>query len=438
MKNDARFVAYKILKRFNAKNRKVSLIINEVFNSCSYDEILKSRSTVLVNDIIRLQGRLDLMIKFISGKNIKQINQKCLLILRIGFYELVIDKQVPDYAAVNSAVELAKNVLNLKSVGFVNAILRKLSSKKCNLKYLKSIKNKHQWYSLPLWLQKRWIKNFGQKDFTQLARIVNKIPTNFLRIDSKKHSADSLKKELNTLGIKSEKFLPNFLEIQSGLSKVFETNLFNNGQISIQNPASAAIVDILNVKNGDTVLDVCAAPGTKSLYLANIVGNEGKVLASDISPDRVKQGEKDFFRHHKNNIEWYVKDASKDKFPAANRILIDAPCSGTGVIARKPDIRWLRKPSDINRMAKLQYEILDNCAHYLNPNGVIIYSTCSIEPEENWNVVEKFLKMNDNFILDKINSKIPKSWIDRKGTLKTLPHIHGVDGMFAAKLKRLN
>jgi 16S rRNA (cytosine967-C5)-methyltransferase len=236
--------------------------------------------------------------------------------------------------------------------------------------------------------------------------------------------------------IDSEIFSESFLKIKGGTGKILQTEMFNNGEISIQNPASAAVVDCLDARPGDKVLDVCAAPGTKSLYLSNIVGDSGKVLASDLIEERVGIGKRDLERHGKLNIEWRVKDASKDTFPMTDRMLIDAPCTGTGVLGRKPDIRWRRKISDVQEMSKKQNEILSHCAKFLKPNGILVYATCSIEPEENWNVVERFLKLNPQFSLDTIHSKVPRSWIDEKGVLRTLPYVHDVDGMFAAKIKR--
>ena len=146
-------------------------------------------------------------------------------------------------------------------------------------------------------------------------------------------------------------------------------------------------------------MDVCAAPGTKSLYLANIVGENGKIFASDIDRMRIIKAKADIKRHRKYNIKWEQKDASKAEYEMSNYILIDAPCTGTGVIGRKPDIRWRRKSSDIKLMSKIQLKILNNCSKFLNKSGTLVYATCSLEPEENWGVVEEFLKSNKDFSL---------------------------------------
>ena len=146
-------------------------------------------------------------------------------------------------------------------------------------------------------------------------------------------------------------------------------------------------------------------------------------------------GKKDLNRHGQHNIEWSIKDAREDTYPIVDRILIDAPCTGTGVLSRRPDIRWICKPQDIKLASTKQAEILNNCSRFLKAGGAIVYATCSVEPEENWNVVDRFLKLNGDFSIVSVPSAIPFDWIDERGALRTLPHIHGVDGMFAVRLK---
>ena len=437
MNNSARFLAYKIIKRFDNENSKLDQIIDKIFIKYNPEKDSKYRAKVIANEVIRYKGRLDLMIEYISGRSINNINNEILSILRLGFYEITMDRLVPDYAAVDSAVKLAKDNIGIKATSFINAVLRNLTRKnnKDN-SWTNKLKNKAEWNSLPFWIQNKWKKNLGEEEFLEMVKTINTMPPNFIRLDTNQNNIDEVKQILGRVGIKSKIFSSSFLKIFHGFGKIFQTDLFKNGNISIQNPASAAIVDCLEPNSGDTVLDVCAAPGTKSLYLANIVGKKGLVLASDIIPKRINNGILDIKRHGKQNIKWSLKDASKDTFPMVERILIDAPCTGTGIIARKPDIRWRRQPKDFEILSKKQLEILLHCSKFLKPNGILVYATCSMEPEENWNVVEQFLKLNTDFLVDNIPSKVPKSWIDNQGALSTLPYLHGVDGMFAAKLKR--
>ncbi len=438
MKSDYRFLTYKILHQFEIKDDRIVNIRNIILSKIHDDRNLKYRITVLANEVIRYKGRLDLMITFISGKKIKHLNKEVLIILRIGFYEIFFDSKVPDYAAVDSSVRLANKVTNKKTKGFTNAVLRKLIRyNKENKNWYKVLERKRGWLSIPNWIQKRWMNNFGKKSVIKLAEFFNQSPKIFLRCDGFKNSIKKKKFLLEKEGIKTELFSSNFLMVTSGKSKVLASKVFNDGEISIQSPSAAAVVDCLGAKEGDVVLDVCAAPGTKTLQLANLIGNGGFIYASDISIERVRLGEKDEKRHRKRNIKWSLKDASKDSFNSADKILIDAPCSGTGVIGRRPDIRWRRNEGDLKKFAKTQLSILKNCSNYLNNGGIIVYATCSIEPEENYMVVEKFLNLKSNFAIDNIPDGVPKLWVKNKIALNIMPHEHGLDGIFAMRIKRI-
>jgi len=437
MKQDARFLSVKILNRFEKKNEQLSLVRNQVFSSFNPDAQSKSRTLVLTNEIVRLKDRLDLMIEFISGRKMDRLDPSLLSILRIGYYEIIYDGSIPDYASVDSAVNLTKDVLNRKASGLTNAVLRNLvRSKEKSENWDQSLRKNQKWNSVPGWLQKRWEDQFGENGFQALVKQINQAPKTFVRVDHSRNSLEDVIQKLKESEIDAENYSDYFIRIKSGSGKIFSTDLFQSGQISIQDPAAGAIIEFLDPQPGETVLDICAAPGTKSLFIAERVGKAGRVLASDLDPIRVNLGKNDLERHGHSNIEWSVKDGTKDDFSPADKILIDVPCTGTGVIGRKPDIRWRRKPEDIKDMAKLQFQILNHMSQFLNPGGTLVYGTCSLEPEENWNVVEHFLKLKSGFQLVAGSSRLPNEWMNEQGCLQTLPHVHGVDGMFAAKLKR--
>ena len=437
MKQDARFLSVKILNRFEKKNEQLVMSRNQVFSSFKPESIDKSRAMVLTNEIIRLRGRLDVMIEYVSGRKINRLDPSLLSILRIGFYEIIYDESIPDYAAVDSLVNLTKTVSSRKASKLTNAVLRNLiryRDKDSN--WDESLKKKPKWVSLPIWLQKRWKYQFGESGFFALVNCINQNPKIFVRVDLTNHNIDDAKEFLIESGIEAENYSDSFLKILAGSGKIFSTDLFQSGQVSIQNPAAGAIVEFLNPLNGEIVLDVCAAPGTKSLFISERVGEKGRVLASDFDQLRVNRGKNDLDRHRRKNIEWSVKDATGDNFPMADKILIDAPCTGTGVVGRKPDIRWRRKPEDISDMATLQMKLLKHMSQFLNDGGTLVYGTCSMEPEENWNVVEQFLKLNADFKLMTRPTQVMPDWINEMGCLSTFPHIHGVDGLFAARITR--
>jgi len=437
MKQDARFLSVKILNRFEKKNEQLVMSRNQVFSSFKPESIDKSRAMVLTNEIIRLRDRLDVMIEYVSGRKINRLDSSLLSILRVGFYEIIYDESIPDYAAVDSLVNLTKTVLSRKASKLTNAVLRNLiryRDKDSN--WDESLKKKPKWVSLPIWLQKRWKYQFGESGFFALVNCINQNPKIFVRVDLTKNTVDDAKESLLESGIEVENYSDSFLKILTGSGKIFSTDLFQSGQVSIQNPAAGAIVELLDPLKGEIILDVCAAPGTKSLFIAERVGEKGRVLASDLDQLRANRGKNDLDRHRRKNIEWSVKDATQDNFPMADKILIDAPCTGTGVMGRKPDIRWRRKPEDISDMATLQMKLLKHMSQFLNDGGTLVYGTCSMEPEENWNVVEQFLKLNADFKLMTRPSQVMPDWINEMGCLSTFPHIHGVDGLFAARITR--
>jgi len=437
MRQDARFLSVKILNRFEKKNEQLVMSRNQVFSSFKPESIDKSRAMVLTNEIIRLRDRMDLMIEDVSGRKINRLDPSLLSILRVGFYEIIYDESIPDYAAVDSLVNLTKAVLSRKASKLTNAVLRNLiryRDKDSN--WDESLKKMPKWVSLPIWLQKRWKYQFGESGFFSLVNCINQNPKIFVRVDLTKNTVDDAKESLLESGIEVENYSDSFLKILTGSGKIFSTDLFQSGQVSIQNPAAGAIVELLDPLKGEIVLDVCAAPGTKSLFIAERVGEKGRVLASDLDQLRANRGKNDLDRHRRKNIEWSVKDATQDNFPMADKILIDAPCTGTGVIGRKPDIRWRRKPKDISDMATLQMKLLKHMSQFLNDGGTLVYGTCSMEPEENWNVVEQFLKLNADFKLMTGPSQVMPDWINEMGCLSTFPHIHGIDGLFAARITR--
>ena len=357
MKMDARLLAFIILSRFQANTTKIDQIISSTFSQFHVHNQIKGRARVIVNEVVRFRDRLDLMIEYASERKKIHIKNKTINILRIGFYELVMDDKVPDYAAVNSAVNIADKELNRKAKGFVNAVLRKMIFLIDNdSNWYKSLEKKSAWNSIPNWLQERWRSNYNESKFINMVNYFNKPPQNFIRVDDSKRTDLDVEKDLKNQGVSCDIFSSSFVRIFEGYTSILNSCLFRYGKISIQNTASDSVVDCLGAGLNDSVLDVYAAPGTKSLYLANIVGKNGKVFASDIDRMRIIKAKADIKRHRKYNIIWEQKDASKAEYEMSNYILIDAPCTGTGVIGRKPDIRWRRKSSDIKLSVKNSIE----------------------------------------------------------------------------------
>tara|TARA_Y100001970_G_scaffold236741_1_gene296705 strand:+ start:47 stop:1366 length:1320 start_codon:yes stop_codon:yes gene_type:complete len=428
-----------ILSAFDTNNHRLPIIIDKCIKKYEVPFSQKKRSKATVNEIIRYRGLIDHIIEESSSRKMRNIQPKLKSILRLGCYELLFDEIIPEFAAIHSSVELGKNLMNKKSGRMVNAVLRNMQRKKdIDPAWLKTIKDDGIELSFPNWLVKKWRKQFGETNTKKLCKHYIKKSPMFLRVDTNQLSMKKAIRLLNQSTIEVEYYenFNSFLKVLSGQDKVFDDNLFKCGIISVQDPASAAVAEMLKPVNGDIILDVCAAPGTKSLLMAQKVGSGGKVLASDKDPSRVELGALDIKRHKNKNIKWSVLDATKDNFPMAEKILIDAPCTGTGVLGRRPDIKWRLKKNDFQFMRQIQISILNHMIKYLKIGGKIVYATCSLEPEENASVVEEFLNENKNFSIIPSNTFLPRDWVNSDGFLMTMPYETGSDGLFGAVLQK--
>ena len=389
--------------------------------------IHRQRLTAMSNDVIRWRGRLDHWMNGLLNKPNQKMQPELKNVLRAGLYEVVMDETTPAYAAVNAYVEIAKRTLGNGPGKLTNAILRKTTE-------LNSISKPdncelNTWHSYPLWLWEKWTKQFGSNKTIALVKYFNETP----KMDIRRNDSQLSHEELNSfcdehdINIELWNNSEIFYKVQRNMAEL--NILIVAGKVGVQNRASGMVVELLDPKPGETILDVCAAPGTKAVYTAELMAGDGKLYVSDSRADRLEKFEPTF-----ENIAVDVKDASKDEYPIADAVLIDAPCSGTGVIGKKPDIRWRRSQNEMNEFVALQGNILNHMSQFLKPVGRIIYSTCSIEPEENWGVVDAFLKLNTNFYMDMETNIIPDSWLDNRGALAPFPSESKTDGMFAVKL----
>ena len=428
-----------ILSTFDTNNKRLPKIIDEYIKKYDVSFSQKKRSKAAVNEIIRYRGLIDHIIEESSSRKMRNIKPKLKSILRLGCYDLLFDEIIPEFAAIHSSVELGKKLVNKKSGSMVNAVLRNMQRKQdSDPTWLKTIKHNNIELSFPKWLVNKWIKQFGESNTKKLCKSYIKKSPMFLRVDTNQISLIKAKHLLNQSSIEVEcyEIFNSFLKVLSGQDKVFDDNLFKCGIISIQDPASAAVVELIKPVNGDVILDVCAAPGTKSLLMAQKLGGGGKILASDKDISRVELGISDIKRHKNKNIQWSVLDATKDTFPMVDKILIDAPCTGTGVLGRRPDIKWRLKKKDFSSMRKVQISILNHMVKFLKIGGKVVYATCSLEEEENASVVNEFLTKNKNFSISTPNTFLPKDWVNSDGFFMTMPHETGSDGLFGAVLQK--
>lgn len=411
----AREMALKILFEIDSKNAYSNVILDEYIDK--HREKLELRDINLISELVygvtTWKLTIDTILSKYSKIKLNKISTWIKNILRIGIYQIVFLDKIPKSAAVNESVNLTKKY-GFKSTSFVNAILRKVE--KQDYEDLKQITNTEEklskLYSFSLWMVKKFVQEYGIEQTEEMLRVLNEHPKLTIRINTLKIGKEKLIEELERNEIEYEEAqLKDFLHLKK-VKNLSSFDWFQKGYCTVQDEGAGKIAAILNPKPNEMVLDACSAPGGKTTYLAELMQDKGKIIAWDIHEHRVKLVQESAKRLGIHIIETKQKDASKndkefnEKF---DKILLDVPCLGLGVIKRKPDIKWQRKEEDIKEMAQIQLAILNACSSYLKKNGEMVYSTCSILKEENQEVIQKFLKKGNYKILQEEKIKPTKT-----------------------------
>ena len=427
----ARNLALKILYDINEKKGYSNIVLDKYINK-NREELSNldiGFISELVYGVITWKLTLEYIVQKYSKIKIKKMSEWVKNILMLGAYQIIFLDKVPKSAAVNESVNLCKKY-NYKSANFVNAILRKIEkSDYQNIDDIKEINKRISLKtSMPEWFVEKLINEYGEKEALEICNNLNLRPNNTVRINRLKENIE----------IGNQSILDDFRTI-TGTKNIVKMPEYINGNISIQDESAGLSSFILNPKEGETVLDACSAPGGKTTYLAEIMNNTGSIVAWDIYEERLKQVDENAKRLGINIIKTEVKDASiydKSYDKKFNKILLDVPCLGLGVIRRKPDIKWNRNEENIDEITKIQYQILKTCSKYLKDDGILVYSTCSILKEENINIIERFLEEEDFEIVD-ISDKVKKDfkYVNEKNTIELFPN-EKHDGFYIACLKR--
>ena len=361
------------------------------------------------------------------------------VLLRIGVFQLKM-MNTADHAALNETVNLSRKVRQSGSSGLINAVLRKVQA--TSLEQLLSgihdpldrlaIQTSH-----PDWLIRRWVSRYTPETVSLFCSRNNLPPRvwvrrNALYIDGEAFES-LLKRE--DIGFQRSDVLENFYQLDR-MADLISTPEFKAGWFSFQDLAAGLVAHLVTAEAGHIIVDACAAPGGKMAFMAERYGKNARIIACDVSPSRLLQVQENVDRLHLPNVEVKQLDATRDALPSAHRILLDVPCSGTGVMGRRADARWKRQESDLQSLAVIQSQILVNSWQALKPDGLLIYATCSLEPEENWELIEKSLELLPGAVIEPVSDEILKPYIDGKGALSTLPWLHDMDGMFAVKIRK--
>jgi 16S rRNA (cytosine967-C5)-methyltransferase len=454
----ARTIAFDVLLRVAKQNAYADDVLR-----AELDETVKAEDAGLATELalgaLRWQRLLDFLIDRYLKKAEDVADAEVRIALRLGFYQLYFLSRVPAHAALNESVELVKRARKRSAANLVNAILRKaanerrdgMSTQDAVAKLLPSSMPSAErlgiLHSHPTWMVDRWIRAFGETRTLALLQANNRVPSlaGYLLDPSKEVDTRQL------LGNTRTNILPGHLLrdawiLEGGNPSACEA--VRKGWIALQDEASQAVAKLLAVDPGQTVLDLCAAPGGKTLLLARAAGVNGRVVSADLHANRVRAMKERFERAGIRNVETFVTDGAQALPFEHNfdRILVDVPCSGTGTLARHPEIRWKISSGDLSDLHVRQSALLRNALQHLAPGGRLVYSTCSLEPEENELVVrESFSVAGSDFqIIDPRDaiagglqaSVAVESLVDANGFFRTFPGEHGTDGFFAAALER--
>lgn len=438
----AREIAFKVLCDIEENSNYSNIAINKHFKKYEMTNQDRGLATEIIYGVVENKYYLDYIIDKLSKIKTQKLSTCVKILLRMGIYQIAFLDSVSEYAAVNETVNLVKKYDN-RSAGFVNAILRNvLRNKEEVLKV--EIDSKIMYlstkYSYSPWMIKNWTLKFGEEFTEDLLEANNEKPNLYLRVNTLKTTKEELIEQLKSQGIKPH-IVPGIDEAirVENLKDIENNELFKNGLFTVQDISSMLIGKVVNPKENSLILDVCSAPGGKTTHLATLMNNTGKVVARDVFEHKLKLIQNTVDRLGLTNVEvencdaCEIDDNSIDKF---DYVLADVPCSGLGIIRRKPEIKYKTK-AELKDLPTIQKQILETASKYVKVGGVLVYSTCTIQDNENIEVINEFLKENNNFELvpiDNINVDLDN---EDKGYLKIYPNIHGMDGFFISKLKRV-
>jgi len=396
----------------------------------------------MANGIVRRRLTLDYVIDRYLTDNTLIKNKQLRRILAVGIYQILFMDKVPDHAAVNETVNCAHQDSRIKSMsGIINGVLRSIirdKKKALTIDPSKSlIERLSIEYSHPEWMVTRWLDHFGLARTRQLLVFNNERPDIFLRRKIRGIARQQFEAEMRESCVAFPAYQNLYYRLEKQI--IPETiQLFKDGLCTVQAPSSGWIVGLLDVQKDDRCIDICSAPGGKTALIAELCDEQSQVYACEVRSSRMKLVQDTLHRMRLPSVTLVLCDGSSLPFNRRfNKVLLDAPCSSSGVLQRHPEGRWVKSSDDIGRLSQLQEKLLYSAATLVITGGCMVYSTCSLEPEENEQRIETFLKTHPDFVLDSIPSSVPAKFVDRNGYVRITPYDHKMDGMFGARLQRI-
>lgn len=437
-----RYLAFKALCKVESENSYSNLTLDLFLKNSDLDSRNSAFASMLFYGVLEKKLSLDYIIRKFSSIRLKKIETKTLIILRMGIYQMVFMDKVPDSAAVNEAVKICKKEKLYQSSGFVNGLLRSVTRaenrfplpEKSDIKKYLSVK-----YSCPEEIVSLWISDYSSEIAEKILESLSGRPPIYSKVNTLKISCDELIEKLKSEGVKAEKneYLDTAVEIKYSGS-ISELQAFKAGYLHIQDLSSQICCEVLSPKMGDVISDVCSAPGGKAFNIAERLGGVGKVNCYDIHEHKLKLIKSSAKRLGIDNIDVGKRDALSDEpLEMSDRILCDVPCSGLGILRRKPEIRY-KSDLGIDTLPDIQYSILENSARYLKSGGILVYSTCTLHKAENGDVVDRFLASHSEFEACTITLPhgIKRTVDEPENQLTLFPQTNNTDGFFISVIKK--
>jgi 16S rRNA (cytosine967-C5)-methyltransferase len=438
----------RVLERVERSGAYADLALHSALTRSDLAASDRALTTDLVCGTLRWRGRLDFLLAHVLERDPAKLEPRVAQLLQLGAYQLTIADRIHPAAAVDQTVRTARAAGLERAAGLVNAVLRRLAREHSEiaLPSLESDPLGHLTHalSLPAWLAERWLESWGAEAAAALARASNEVPPLTVRVNPLRAEREPLLAALREHFPEARacRFAPEGIVLGRGGNPGREP-AFLEGRFTVQDEASQLVAVLLGARAGERILDLCAAPGTKTTAIAERLGEAGEVVAADRNPRRLALVGRDARRLGLANVTTREIDGTGPLASLAgprpfDRVLVDAPCSGLGTLRRNPDARWRVRRSDLPRLAEIQHALLCNAASVLRPGGTLVYSTCTLTKEENEAVVDAFLGEAKDF-RRKPPAALPEGLLPlvaEDGFLRSLPHVHGTDGFFAAALER--
>jgi len=414
--------------------------LERVLSKANINTLDRRLVTDLVYGSVRRQRTLDALVEQFAKK--KSQPPELVAILHLGLYQLRYLERIPESAAVNTTVQLAKENGFAGLTGFVNGLLRSYARLASESDPLKLPENPIQrlgiLYSFPDWIIELWLEQLGVAETEQLCEWMNQSPAIDLRVNVLRANRDEVEAAMLAHEVLvSRPPLPQALRLISSTGAIPNLPGFHEGWWTVQDSSAQLVSYLLAPQPGEVIIDACAAPGGKTTHIAELMGDEGVVWACDRTSSRLRKVLENAQRLQLNSIQICLGDSRNTQFRSADRVLLDVPCSGLGTLHRHADARWRQSPESIQQLSILQSELLAHASTFVKPGGVLVYATCTLHKHENEDVISAFLALNLNWQIDIPSEDIFAKFATPEGWLKVWPHRQHMDGFFMVRLKKL-